>query len=133
MKRLFLVISSAFICGMLSTSCSTQSSFDNYEKLEGTSWIAKTDSAVFTLRFVDKSVCLFGGVRNYFSYSANQIAYNWRYRSDVDSMTSLFHIFETDEEGGKSFYSHGSIENGKLYLIIPKEDVKVLWFHRQKE
>jgi hypothetical protein len=137
MKRLVLLIIPALIFVIVFASCSKATAIDDYEndeKLEGATWVAERDNIVFTLRFVDKTLCTLGTVRKGNTYSANLTTYWWRYQSIHDSMWALCYLHPTDGEEGNSYY--GRVENKKLYLypwLYPLEgNTEVLCFERKK-
>ena len=117
----------AFICGILFTSCSSKTESDDYEKLEGATWVSETDNVIYTLRFVDKTVCILSTARQD-NASANLTTYRWRYQSIHDSVWALFHMYPIDEEG----HYYGRVENNKLFLHINDENNEVLCFERKK-
>ena len=123
---LLAIIGSVFI---VFTGCEKE----DYSKLEGTIWEAKTDEFGYTLKFVDKSTCtIFTAFKG--ALPDNQIicppgiaTYSWRYGSEIDSMWGLFHIYSSD--AGEHPYS-GTVENKKLYLNYT-DDIGTLCFEKK--
>ena len=134
MKKVFIMIIPALICGILFTSCSSKTESDDYEKLEGVTWVAEKDNIVFTLRFVDNTVCTLSTARKDDTHSANLTSYRWRYQSMYDSMWALCYLYPINEEEGNGYY--GRVENKKLYLypwLYPSEGyTEILCFERKK-
>ena len=122
-KYLIAIIMTCFIA-----SC--EKAETDYKKLEGSTWEAVTDDAVYLLQFLDEHVCnmhTMGKDSN--TLSANMTTYYWRYRSDLDSRWGYFHMFPQEED--KHPYS-GSIENKNLYLHIYENDIDILCFEKTK-
>ena len=128
MKKVVLIIISALIFGIVLTNCSSKTASDDYEKLEGTTWVAETESVVLTLRFLDESVCTFGAIRKDDTNSDNLTTFRWRYQSIHDSVWALFHMYPMNEEG----HYHGTVDNKKLFLTIYEDEIKVLCFERKQ-
>jgi len=105
------------ICLTVTTMFSSCEKKTDYNKLEGTTWKAETDTVVFILRFIDETSCTLMIGRTDGTYSANSTTYFWRYRSDVDSQWGLFFLSELKENGEtvSETYS-GTIDNKELYL-----------------
>ena len=131
MKRFLLMIISALLSGVVFTSCEKI----DYNKLEGSTWEAKTDSMGFILHFVDETVCtiLTGRLSHGADvlYAGNLITYSWRYASDVDSRWGYFHLYHKGEEGAYAF--PGTIESKKLYLAIFDDGNEGVWFERKNK
>ena len=112
----------------------------DYNKLEGTTWVAEVDNIAFTLSFLDKHSCTILKIAKDETFSANLTTYFWRYRLDIDSAGGLFKIEPIDEEKGYFFFQWGFIENKKLCLHftnnddfnnLVEDDIRLMCFTRQ--
>ena len=121
MKRVALILCAVILC----ISCEKI----DYQKLEGSTWVAETDDVLYTLRFVDASVCTIGTGRKDDTYSSNLTTYHWRYASNVDSRWGTFHLYNMSEEWEYAF--SGSVEDKKLYLAIYNNGDNGVWFKRK--
>jgi len=124
MKRLFLVILPALICGLALTSCSATAAHDDVAvKLEGTTWMATVGDAHHTLRFQDSENCAIGTSRTDGSYSLNVVWYSWHYDASGCRRSGKFFLYfgEHHYEFGKRACS-GRIENGKIHLQFYDEE-----------
>jgi len=105
------------ICLAATTMFSGCEKKTNYNKLEGTTWKAETDTVVFILRFIDETSCTLMTGRTDGTYSSNLTTYFWRYSSDVDSIWGLFFLYELNEKGEIVLLTYsGTIDKNELLL-----------------
>ena len=124
MKRLFLVILPALICGLVFTSCSDTAAHDDIVvKLEGTTWEATVNGAHYTLHFQDSENCSIGTSRTDGSLSLNVVGYSWSYDASGFCTSGKFYLYfdEHHYELGKLACA-GSIEKGKIHLQFYDEE-----------
>jgi len=125
---------------LLATLTGCKKNETDYNKLEGTKWVAEADNITFTLYFFDKHSCTILKALKDETFSANLTTYFWRYRSDFDSVRADFIINPIDEENGYFFFQWGTIDNKKLYLNFTNnddfnnlvdDDIRLMCFTRQ--
>ena len=122
MNKFALILFTVILC----TSCEKT----DYQKLEGSTWVAESDDVLFTLRFVDASICTISTDRKGDTFSSNLTTYRWRYATDVDSRWGYFHLYHMSEEWEYAF--PGTVEDKKLYLAIFDNSNNGVWFNRKK-
>ena len=123
MNRFALILGIVILCA----SCEKI----DYQKLEGSTWVAESEDVLFTLQFVDTSICTIGTGRKDGTYSSNLTTYRWRYASNIDSRWGTFHLYHMGEEWEYAF--PGSVENKKLYLAIYDDGNDGMWFKRKND